>query len=126
MDPVAKRISGLRTMVAVMLGVAAGIVGVVSYMGLSHIESSSAKYRFTSTVEAAVSKLDEDFKNMDNGIRMLAQTYLEENPTLAEWPTAPLPNFYTDSGPLTNDISGADTIALVPLVKLEDLSQLSR
>ncbi|KAJ1427491.1 hypothetical protein B484DRAFT_75574 [Ochromonadaceae sp. CCMP2298] len=123
MDPVAKRISGLRSLVAVMLGVAAGIVGVVSYMGLSLIEGSSAKYRFTSTVEAAVSKLDEDFKNMDNGIRLLAQTYVEKNPSLSDWPTVALPNYYTDSGTLTKDISGADTIAFVPLVKPDDLSR---
>jgi len=90
---------------------------------LSLIEGSSAKYRFTSTVEAAVSKLDEDFKNMDNGIRLLAQTYVEKNPSLSDWPTVALPNFYTDSGPLMKELAGADTVAFLPLVKPDDLSR---
>ncbi|KAJ1418187.1 hypothetical protein B484DRAFT_143743 [Ochromonadaceae sp. CCMP2298] len=123
MDPVAKRISGLRTLVAVMLGVAAGIVGVGSYIGLSHIESSSAKYRFTTNVDAAVSKLDENFKNMDRGMRLLAQTYVEKNPSSSDWPTVVLPNYYTDSGPLMKELAGADSIAFLPLVKPEDLSR---
>ncbi|KAJ1429854.1 hypothetical protein B484DRAFT_430787, partial [Ochromonadaceae sp. CCMP2298] len=86
------------------------------------MERSHAVYRFKDRVEAAVSKLDRDFKNMDDGMRLMAQLY-EEKFTLADWPLAALPGFYTNSGPLLREIAGSDSIAFLPLVKPEDLSR---
>mmetsp|Transcript_3583 Transcript_3583/g.8146 ORF Transcript_3583/g.8146 Transcript_3583/m.8146 type:complete len:215 (+) Transcript_3583:404-1048(+) len=122
MDPAAKRIVQLRFLVVVMLVVTTVIVGVGSYLGASYVESSSAKYRFTTTVEAAVSKLDENFRNMDGAVRLLAHNYVDKNPTLADWPTAVLPHFHNRAR-LVRDITIADTIAFGPLVKPEDLSR---
>ncbi|KAJ1402756.1 hypothetical protein B484DRAFT_437545, partial [Ochromonadaceae sp. CCMP2298] len=122
MDPVAKRIGRLRALVGVMLTAAALFVGFVTYIKLSHTESSSAKDRFASIVEAAASKLDHNFLKMDDALRLLAQAYAESNPSLSDWPTAVLPSF-RNSARLVRQIAGADTIAFAPLVKLQDLSR---
>jgi hypothetical protein len=121
MDPAAKRISRLRTLVAVM-GVAAVVVGVGSYLGVSSTESNEAKNRFTSIVEAAVDKLEDNVKNYDLALRLLAQTYVEMHPTLADWPTAVLPNFY-NSAQLVKEIAGADMVGFAVHVKPEDVSR---
>jgi hypothetical protein len=73
MDPVSKRIVRLRTLVAIMLAVAAVAVGLGSYLGLSFSERNAAEYRFTSTVEAAISKLDDNFKKMEYSMSLMAQ-----------------------------------------------------
>jgi hypothetical protein len=122
MDPVAKRIGRLRALMGVMLTAAALVVGFVTYIKLSHNESSSTKDRFASIVEAAASKLDHNFLKMDDALRLLAQAYAESNPSLSDWPTAVLPSF-RNSARLVRQIAGADTIAFAPLVKPQDLSR---
>ncbi|KAJ1417051.1 hypothetical protein B484DRAFT_422080, partial [Ochromonadaceae sp. CCMP2298] len=110
MDPVTKRISGLRTLVAVMLGVAAVAVGVGSYIGVSYTERSSAVSQFRSTVDAAVAKLDDNFYRY--------KMYVQLHPTLADWPNAVLPNFQT-SAMLANEIGGCDRVGFAVSVKPE-------
>ncbi|KAJ1435288.1 hypothetical protein B484DRAFT_271988 [Ochromonadaceae sp. CCMP2298] len=119
-DPVAKRIGRLRALVAGTLGLAAVIVGVGSYLGVDYVERSSAKDHFTSIVEAAVTKLDDNFKKIDTALILLSQAYASRYPALADWPTAVMPNFYSET-PLVMEIAGADTIGFAVRVKPEDL-----
>ncbi|KAJ1413711.1 hypothetical protein B484DRAFT_169190 [Ochromonadaceae sp. CCMP2298] len=119
MDPVAKRIGRLRALVAVMLIGAAVIVGVSAYVGGTMAERNTAVDKFKGKVELAVSKLDANFKNMDDVMRLMAQMYTDLK---VDWPTAALPNFYS-SAPLAKNIGKAENIALVTLVKPEDVSR---
>ncbi|KAJ1384147.1 hypothetical protein B484DRAFT_410897, partial [Ochromonadaceae sp. CCMP2298] len=93
-------------------------VGVGSYIGVSYTERSSALSQFQSTVDAAVTKLDDNFYKMDTGLRLMAQAYVELHPTLADWPNAVLPNFQT-SAMLANEIGGCDRVGLAVNVKPE-------
>jgi hypothetical protein len=119
MDPAAKRIGRLRALVAGMLGVAAVAVGVGAYVGVTTSQRNTAVDRFKGKVETALSKLDANFKNMDDVMRLMAQMYTDLK---VDWPSAALPNFYT-SAPLAKNIGEAENIALVTLVQPEDVSR---
>ncbi|KAJ1382724.1 hypothetical protein B484DRAFT_411372, partial [Ochromonadaceae sp. CCMP2298] len=121
MIPVAKRISRLRALAGVLLVVAAVAVGVGSYIGVSFQERDDAVSRFQSRVEAGVAKLDDNYRKMDDVMRLLAQSYTALHPSLSDWPNVALPNFYT-SAPLARGIGGSDNVALVTLVKPADLA----
>jgi hypothetical protein len=118
---VARRVGRLRALVAAALVVAAVAVGVGSYLGLSHTERNSTVTKFTSIVNAGVSKLDDNFQKMDQSLRLMAQMYVDHS-TLADWPAVVLPNFYT-SAPLAKEISEADSITFAARVKPEDVKR---
>ncbi|KAJ1395679.1 hypothetical protein B484DRAFT_407544, partial [Ochromonadaceae sp. CCMP2298] len=117
-NPVAKRVSRLRTLVSFLLVVAAVAVGVGSYMGVRFQERHNAVSRFKSRVKAAEAKLDANLKNMDNVMILIAQNSQISG---ANWPIVALPDFY-EAMPLVRDIGGSDNVALVTHVKPADLA----
>jgi hypothetical protein len=121
-DPEAKRIGRLRALVSVMLGLAAVAVGVGSFLGVSYTESQTAQIRFDSIVASAANKLDDNVKNYDISLKLMAKMAVELHPDVADWPTAILPNFY-NSAPLAMELAGSETIALAINVKPEDVSR---
>jgi hypothetical protein len=116
MDPVVKRIRGLRALVTVMLVSAAVIVGVGLFFQASYKERHTAVNRFASIVKFATLKLDANFKNMNNALSLLAHTYTDAHPSLADRPAVVLPSFYT-SAPLAREIGGSHNVAFFTLVK---------
>jgi len=112
------RITLLRLSMGATLLLVAVAFGLGTYYGLSASEQTLVTSQFDSVSSTAVTRIQDTFGGMKNGVKTFATMYSNQFPDESQWPYVLLPGFY-ETASLLAETAGIDSLLFSPVVKPE-------